>query len=43
MFLNVYVALEMAPRVAELMAAELNRPERWQEDQIATFSEVARV
>ena len=42
LFLNARVAMEMAPEVASLMAAELNRDYSWQEAQVTTFSRLAR-
>lgn len=42
MFLNIQVAKEMAPEVARLLAAELNRDDAWQQRQIAEFEETAR-
>ncbi len=41
LFLDARAALEMAPRVAELMAAELGRDEGWQHSQVASFAELA--
>jgi glycerol-3-phosphate dehydrogenase len=41
LFLNARVAMEMAPEVARLMAAELNRDCSWQEDQLSVFSKLA--
>jgi glycerol-3-phosphate dehydrogenase len=32
----------MAPRVAELMAEELERDEAWKADQVRVFTELAR-
>jgi glycerol-3-phosphate dehydrogenase len=42
LFLNARAALEMAPRVAELMAAELQRDAAWQAEQVRAFAETAR-
>lgn len=42
LFLNGKVAMEMAPAVAKLMAAELNYDKAWQEEQIMKFKEVAQ-
>jgi glycerol-3-phosphate dehydrogenase len=42
LFLNARAAIEMAPRVAELMGRELRRGVEWQERQVAAFQEVAR-
>lgn len=42
LFLNARAALEMAPRAAELLAAELQRGEEWQRAQVRCFQETAR-
>jgi glycerol-3-phosphate dehydrogenase len=42
LFLNAKAAMAMAPRVAALMAKELERDENWQAKQVNTFREVAR-
>ncbi len=42
LFLNARAALNMAPRVAELMAHELNQNESWKARQIRSFNETAR-
>jgi glycerol-3-phosphate dehydrogenase len=42
LFLNARAAMEMAPRVATLMAAELRRDPRWVGDQVEAFSLLAR-
>jgi glycerol-3-phosphate dehydrogenase len=34
--------MQMAPRVARILAVELGRDQRWQENQIQQFQEVAR-
>jgi glycerol-3-phosphate dehydrogenase len=41
LFLNARAAIEMASRVAELMAHELGQDERWRASQLASFREVA--
>lgn len=41
LFLNAKAALEMAPKVARLMAREWGADSRWVEQQIQTFSDVA--
>ncbi|MGH9613392.1 MAG: glycerol-3-phosphate dehydrogenase/oxidase [Bryobacteraceae bacterium] len=41
LFLNARAAIEMAPRVAQLMARELQRDEAWQSAQLAKFRELA--
>jgi glycerol-3-phosphate dehydrogenase len=42
LMLNARAALSMAPRVAELMAEELERDEAWKADQVRAFTELAR-
>ncbi len=42
LFLNARAAIEMAPRVAELLAAELNYDSAWEANQTAAFRETAR-
>jgi glycerol-3-phosphate dehydrogenase len=42
LFLNAPAAIEMAPRVAELMARELDRDADWTAAQVRAFNEVAR-
>jgi glycerol-3-phosphate dehydrogenase len=42
LFLNSQAALRMAPRVARLMAAELERDGAWEAEQIAEFQKTAR-
>jgi glycerol-3-phosphate dehydrogenase len=41
LFLNARAAMAMAPRVAELMARELNRDEAWKTEQLLLFRETA--
>jgi glycerol-3-phosphate dehydrogenase len=41
LFLNAKAAMAAAPRVSELMARELGRDEKWHEQQMASFLEVA--
>jgi glycerol-3-phosphate dehydrogenase len=41
LFLNARAAIEMAPRVARLMAVELEQGEDWIHDQVATFTKLA--
>lgn len=41
LFLNARAAIQMAPRVAQLMAAELNRDELWQRHEVEDFERVA--
>lgn len=42
LFLDASASMAMAPRVAELMAAELGRDETWQRRQVAGFRALAR-
>ena len=42
LFLNARAAIAMAPRVGELMAAELGQDAKWQAAQVQSFGEVAR-
>jgi glycerol-3-phosphate dehydrogenase len=42
LFLNARAALEMAPRVAALMAVELRREARWVADEVESFARLAR-
>ena len=42
LFLNARVALDMAPRVAELMARELKCDDVWKSRQLQSFRETAR-
>ena len=42
LFLNTQAALEMAPRVAELLGNELERTESWKSGQVQAFCETAR-
>ena len=41
LLLNAEASIEVAPRVAELLAEELGRPPSWVDDQIDAFTEVA--
>jgi glycerol-3-phosphate dehydrogenase len=41
LFLNARAALEMAPRVAELLARESGRDQAWQAEQVAIFGQIA--
>ncbi|MGH7232760.1 MAG: glycerol-3-phosphate dehydrogenase/oxidase [Nitrospiraceae bacterium] len=41
LLLNARAAVEIAPRVAELMARELGRDAAWQAEQVRTFQELA--
>ncbi|MGV8879971.1 MAG: glycerol-3-phosphate dehydrogenase/oxidase [Sphingobacteriaceae bacterium] len=42
LFLDALAAIDMAPKVAEIMAAELNYGQDWQQNQIATFTALAK-
>ncbi len=42
LFLNAKAAIAMAPAVAKIMAAELGRDERWQNEQVAEFTAMAQ-
>jgi glycerol-3-phosphate dehydrogenase len=42
LFLDARAALEMAPRVAGLMAEEMGHDDAWVTDQVMTFTENAR-
>jgi glycerol-3-phosphate dehydrogenase len=42
LFLNARAALQMAPRVARLLARELERGEQWESRQVRSFSDTAR-
>ena len=42
LFLDARAAVAMAPRVAELLAAELGHDAAWQADQVRAFEAVAR-
>jgi glycerol-3-phosphate dehydrogenase len=42
LFLDARAAIEMAPLVAQLMAKEMHRDEKWQQQQIADFSRIAK-
>lgn len=42
LFLNAKAAIAMAPAAAKLMAAELGRDQRWQDDQVSKFTATAR-
>jgi glycerol-3-phosphate dehydrogenase len=41
LFLNAQAAIEIAPRVAEIMAEELRKSESWIEQQIENFNKTA--
>jgi len=42
LFLNARAAIQMAPRVAQILAKELGRNQQWQENQIQLFEELAK-
>ena len=42
LLLDARRSIEMAPRVAEIMAEELSRDTAWQRDQVAAYTELAR-
>jgi glycerol-3-phosphate dehydrogenase len=42
LFLNARAAIEMAPRAARLMAAELGRDLDWQESELRDFTQIAK-
>lgn len=43
LFLDVAAAKAMAPKVAEIMATELQRDKAWQDEQIRLFNELAKI
>lgn len=42
LFLDARAAIDAAPAVATLLAAELNRSENWRDDQVRAFTELAK-
>lgn len=42
LFINARIAFNLAPKVAEIMVVELKKDEAWKENQIASFSELAK-
>jgi glycerol-3-phosphate dehydrogenase len=42
LFLNAQAAIDLAPRVAEIMAQELNQDKNWTANQVSTFLALAR-
>jgi glycerol-3-phosphate dehydrogenase len=42
LFLNAHAAVEAAPRVAALMAAELGHDEHWEKEQVEAFRRISR-
>jgi glycerol-3-phosphate dehydrogenase len=41
LFLNAKAAMRMAPRVANILAGELGKDEKWQSDQVKMFNQTA--
>jgi len=42
LFLDARMAIDIAPKVASLIAAELHKDEAWEKDQVATFTKLAQ-
>jgi glycerol-3-phosphate dehydrogenase len=42
LFLNAKTAVELAPKIAEIMAQELGKDELWQKEQVRNFNEIAK-
>jgi glycerol-3-phosphate dehydrogenase len=42
LLLDARASIEAAPRVAEILAAELGRDAPWREDQVRSYAELAR-
>lgn len=42
LFLNAQAAIDIAPRVAEIIAEELGKDSDWEAKQVRDFSEVAK-
>jgi glycerol-3-phosphate dehydrogenase len=42
LFLDAKAAIEIAPKVASVMAKELNKPKEWEEQQVIDFTELAK-
>jgi len=42
LFLDAKASIDMAPKVAKLMAKELNKNRKWMKEQIDLFNEVAK-
>ena len=42
LFLNARLAVDMAPQVAAIMAAELGHGDEWERSQVATFTMLAQ-
>jgi glycerol-3-phosphate dehydrogenase len=41
LFLNAKAAIDLAPKVAQMLAQELNRDEAWQQQQVREFTAMA--
>ncbi|WP_317132977.1 glycerol-3-phosphate dehydrogenase C-terminal domain-containing protein, partial [Arenibacter lacus] len=41
LFLDAQASIDMAPKVAEIMALELNRDQAWQQKQLADYNAIA--
>ena len=41
LFLNAQAAIRMTPKVAEILAQELGKDERWQAEQLTRFNQTA--
>ncbi|MBC7689855.1 MAG: FAD-dependent oxidoreductase, partial [Aquabacterium sp.] len=41
LFLDARAAIQMAPKVAQLLAAELGKNEAWQQSQVTIFTTLA--
>jgi glycerol-3-phosphate dehydrogenase len=42
LFLNAKAAIDMAPEVARLLAAELSKDDAWQREQVNAFNAIAQ-
>jgi len=42
LFLNARAAVELAPKIADLMAAELGKNKTWKTEQVKTFEQIAK-
>jgi glycerol-3-phosphate dehydrogenase len=42
LYIDAKEALRVAPAVAQFMASELNKPNSWVEEQVATFTAIAK-
>ncbi len=41
LFLNAKIAIEIAPKIAEIMAKELGKDDDWQAEQFGQFQQIA--